>query len=126
MAAKKETSKRNPLQDIVEAMSKEEYRYPVPSSVLILGRQVPIRLDPKLEDDGEFDYKNLGIRVRPAQMPIEEMDTILHETIHAIDHWLDLEMTERQVRLMATALIGLFQDNPDYAEFVTRPLKGIV
>lgn len=98
--------------------------YPLPDSVTVLGREVTIEAMPMTwEDDGEFDPNAVHIRVKHGQVAIEEADTVLHETIHAIDYWLDLEMSERQVRVLATALIGVFQDNPEFAEYVTRPMR---
>lgn len=97
----------------------------LPESVIILGREVPIEMMPKSWDSaGEFDEHTCKICVQEGQLPTEEADTALHETIHGIDYWLDLELSERQVRLLATALIGLFQDNPEFAEYLTRPMRG--
>lgn len=122
-AKKKESSSSKILQDIIDSVSKEEDRYPVPTSVLVVGRNVPIKLVKDCPHDGEFDPYKLGITIKDGQVSIEEMDTLLHETMHAIDHWLDLGLSERQIRVMATGLIGVFQDNPDFADFVTRPMK---
>lgn len=39
--------------------------------------------------------------------------TVMHELIHAIEIKLDLDLTERQVDVMALALIHLFRQNPE-------------
>lgn len=43
------------------------------------------------------------------------LNTLLHECIHTIDHTYNLDMTERQVDVMATALIAFARDNPRIA-----------
>lgn len=40
------------------------------------------------------------------------VNTLLHECIHMIDHQYDLDMSERQVTVLATALIAFARDNP--------------
>lgn len=42
-------------------------------------------------------------------------NVILHECIHAISDSYDLELTERQVKVLATALIAFSRDNPELA-----------
>lgn len=39
-------------------------------------------------------------------------NVLLHECIHAIDHALQLELSERQVSVLATAIIAFARDNP--------------
>ena len=47
----------------------------------------------------------------------EKSDTVLHEVIHAVDHQMDTDLTETQVRRIATGLCAVFKDNPKfYAE----------
>jgi hypothetical protein len=100
---------------------------PLPSSVRVFGKDVTIEyatIETSDEENisGDMSEEKLAIRVRPGQLPIEEMDTVLHETIHAVDYILDLGLTEHQVRMLGTGLVGLFQDNPGFAAFVTRSI----
>jgi Zn-dependent peptidase ImmA (M78 family) len=44
----------------------------------------------------------------------EEQDVILHEIIHAIDHSMHLELEESQVSRLASGLLALFKDNPEF------------
>jgi hypothetical protein len=60
------------------------------------------------------------VNIREDQRPIEEKDTLLHEFIHVIDHVLECELDERQVTILAHGLIGIFQDNPEFAKYVTE------
>ena len=43
------------------------------------------------------------------------INTLLHECLHTIDHAYGLDMTERQINVMATALIAFARDNPELA-----------
>ena len=45
---------------------------------------------------------------------------IVHELVHAIEMTLDLEMTERQVDLMALGMIDLLMNNPQLQQYFTR------
>lgn len=99
----------------------------LPSSVRILGKEILIghtkSSDMEEDDLGNFSEVNLSIYVKPDQLPIEEIDTVVHETIHGIDYILQLELTERQVRLLGTAFAGILQDNPEFAAFITRKVN---
>ena len=75
-----------------------------------------------LEDDdlGEFDpYKQL-IVIKNGQ-PLEgEQDTLLHEIVHAISNEADLGLTEKQVRPLATIMLGVLKDNPRVDSYLRR------
>lgn len=48
-------------------------------------------------------------------LPLDEKsDTVLHEVIHAVDHQMDTDLTETQVRRIATGLCAVFKDNPKF------------
>lgn len=55
----------------------------------------------------------------------EETNTnvLLHECLHALSDAYDLELSERQVTVLATALISFARDNPEYARrfFINLP-----
>lgn len=95
----------------------------LPKKIRVFGKDFSVGkayLEQGFQDCGQTDEGKLSILIRDGQPKIEEADTLLHESIHAIDFVMDLELTERQVRLLATGLIGVFQDNPEFAEFVTK------
>lgn len=97
--------------------------YELPDSIRIFGKSFTISrksLEDGFDNAGEMDESKLTIDILDGQIPIEEADTLLHEVIHAMDYLLDLKLTEEQVRVLATALIGVFQDNRYFTEFVTR------
>ena len=48
-----------------------------------------------------------------------EQDTLLHETIHALDYAAQLKLTERQVSALAALLIATFKANPEFTRYIT-------
>lgn len=99
-----------------------------PSNVRVFGRNYTINYVPEymgLEDYGTTSDHLLLINIKEHQLPIEEADTVLHEVLHAIDFTMDLEISEHQIRALATGLIGVFQDNPEFAKYITEPKTGL-
>lgn len=97
-------------------------------SVRVIGKTYTVRVvnkSPLDKDSGECDEKSQTITVNEDQTEEAMQDTILHEVVHAIDHTLRLDMSENQVAMMATGLIAVIRDNPEFTEFVTRkPTKA--
>ena len=101
-------------------LNKEETR---PEVVRVFGRNYYV-LYPTIENGmthlGLTHFEEALINVRDSQRPLEEKDTLLHEFIHVIDHVMELELEERQVTVLAHGLMGIFQDNPEFAKFITE------
>ena len=57
------------------------------------------------------------ILVRDGQPEVEEVDTLLHETMHALFALLDIDVSHKKeeeiVRRLATGLIQVFKDSPE-------------
>ena len=53
------------------------------------------------------------ILLNPNQTPEGLIHTLIHELLHSLEVKLDLEMTERQVDVLALGLLHLFKTNPD-------------
>ena len=53
------------------------------------------------------------ILLNPNQTEQGLQQTLIHELIHSLEVKLDLEMTERQVDVLALGLLHLFKTNPD-------------
>lgn len=60
------------------------------------------------------------ILVREDLDSIEKADTLVHETFHALDFIFDLELEERQVKVLATTFVALLAANPEYREFLNE------
>lgn len=71
---------------------------------------------------GRCDLTAQTIHVLKGQHYDEARDTLLHEVLHAIAHiaGLDIgqEAEERAVRTLASGLIGVFNANPAFADWV--------
>jgi hypothetical protein len=46
--------------------------------------------------------------------------SLLHEALHAIDHFYGIGLSERDVRTLETALVQLIRDNPQLVEDLRR------
>lgn len=109
---------------IFEPETSSTDKTPRPDAVRIFGRNYSFNYVPEymgLQECGTTDNHNLLINIKEHQLPLEEVDTVLHEVIHAIEYTMDLEMSEHQVRALATGLIGVFQDNPKFGKYITEP-----
>lgn len=69
---------------------------------------------------GLCDNKSQNIFYSTDQSELELADTILHETLHAIDYIAGLDMSEHQVRHLAACLVGVLQDNPEFAQWLIK------
>jgi hypothetical protein len=95
----------------------------IPKQVKILGKTfkvVSLKENEYEDADGimKLDEQLIGIRDKPAQEYMA--DTLLHEAIHAIDETLVLKMTERQVSNVASVLLQVLKDNPEFARWILQ------
>ena len=72
---------------------------------------------------GECQQDTQKILIRSGLQGQQAADTLLHETIHAVDMILGLDMSEQQVRLLATGLIQVFQANPEFYGWIAERLE---
>lgn len=108
-----------------------------PSSVRVLGRNYAISyVPPSLLSNAAMGLtmnELQRITVEDGQTPIEEADTVFHETLHALCATLHLGLEhdeeERIVATLATGIVGMLQDNPEYAQWLiadkSKPQDGI-
>ena len=95
-----------------------------PASIRILGKKFSVAFttsEPLKEDlNGECDTDQQRILVRDG-MPLEgEQDVLLHECLHAIDEMVDSELTESQVKRLATGLLAVLKDNPRFISYLRK------
>lgn len=71
---------------------------------------------------GSCDNFHQIITIDDQQSLIEEADTVLHEVFHAIFYTmkigLDMDTEEKVVSAMATGVVGVLQDNPEFAQWL--------
>jgi hypothetical protein len=46
------------------------------------------------------------------------IETLLHESLHALDYDLSLDLSERQVHALGSSLLCLLRDNPDLIRLI--------
>jgi hypothetical protein len=95
----------------------------LPRIIKVLGKSFKIRiLTPEEETDSEgmMTLDKQEIAIRPQEAIEQVQDTALHETIHAVDESLYLRMTETQVHKLATGLLAVLKDNPEYARWLLK------
>ena len=87
-------------------------------TVDILGKRFAVVWKAPGKDMGECDAKACQIKVDPTIGLDQQRDTLLHEIVHAIDHEMDTNMRERQVRLTATGLFHFMRANPEIVRWL--------
>lgn len=70
----------------------------------ILGKQYQVKMVDTEEYNGKINVNKATIWIRRDLSKQQQEDTLLHEVIHAISSELSLDLTERQVRVLATTL----------------------
>lgn len=101
-----------------------------PAYLRVLGRTYLLQFVPQETIEGNYgvcDHRALVISVAEGLNPIEEMDTVIHELLHAIWHTSglyadDLE-EERCVFRLATCLTAVFLDNPRLLPYLNHLRK---
>lgn len=53
------------------------------------------------------------------------INTILHESLHAISDAYQIDLSERQVCVLATALIAFARDNPEHSQVIFNTPKTV-
>ena len=101
-----------------------------PKALTILGRPFRLRMRTAKTMKDAAGLCRIGegyIDILRGQRPFDEADTILHEVLHAIRYCQGREdggeVEEDYVRSLATGLIGVLQDNPEFAAWLCSPHK---
>lgn len=76
---------------------------------------------------GLCDETKRTITLAPGQGKLDELDTALHETFHAIlrsqGRAYDEVPEELYVRALTTGLVGALRDNPSLLKYITESLS---
>lgn len=89
-------------------------------TIRILGKTYSVSLDEDMSNYGECNYKKQTITYSPRQHDDQLKDTLLHEIIHAVDHAVHLELSEKQVHALAGGLYAVLKDNPELSKWLTE------
>ncbi len=103
------------------------------TSIKIFGKPFEVKF---LED--AFESHTLGlcrtldnsITILADMPPAEELDTVLHEVLHAICHVMSIpfpnhEAEETTVHMLGTGLAGVFLDNPSLLAYIAEITKKV-
>ncbi|KVT46723.1 hypothetical protein [Burkholderia multivorans] len=101
-----------------------------PERLRILGRYFGIVPTPEDHDEavyGLMDQDSRTIYITDGQTGFDEVDTTLHEVMHAIRFTQGREyggeVEEDYVRSLATGLTNVFRDNPGLLRWIANTLK---
>lgn len=98
----------------------------LPETLRIFGKRYAIQrvVDPfKQGQYGECDDQACTIRIATDAHPDQELDTLVHELIHAVDFAMRLNLSERQVHALGAGLSGVLCDNPKLVRYIGRETK---
>lgn len=101
--------------------SKSEVLKLLPDHIKVLGKKFKIKVleDGEFEDaDGIMDLRSQTIGVRDGSSKAYAQDTVLHETLHAVDESLNLRLTEKQIHQMACGLLAVLKDNKEFSKWL--------
>jgi hypothetical protein len=99
-----------------------------PKKAKIIGQPYTIRfLDVVTMSDGELAQGTCSsqtsvIEIRKSNAVLE-VDTLIHEILHAIEYKMGLANNEHYVNRFATGLTQVFKDNPAVLKYITERLK---
>lgn len=95
-----------------------------PEKLRILGRDFKIAYETNASLLGECEADRQQITIRDGQVPIEEADTLVHESFHAIWYLMDIgqtsDMEEHVVRKLATGFTLLLKENPELLKYLSK------
>ena len=95
-----------------------------PERIKILAKpfKVEFREGPPLEagDMGNCDTEAQAITIRPNQPLENEQDSVLHEVLHAVSDYMEINLREGQVTKLATGLLAVLKDNPKFVSYLRR------
>ena len=94
----------------------------LPKSIKIVGKTYAVEEIPELEEDCGACYDTKQLIKIAADLPQElSQDTLLHEVLHAIDFQMHLNLKERHISAMASGLIAVIKENPEFVKYLLLP-----
>lgn len=112
-----------------------KYRKFRPKILRVMGRDYTITFEReatfKSAAAGLCDNQKMAITIMDEQHPVEELDTVIHELLHAIWHHMSMgehpPEEEVLVRKTAGGLTQVFLDNPiliRYISYIDNPQRN--
>lgn len=99
-----------------------------PKSVKVVGKTYAIEIVDTVGDGtnlGEVDNDGQRIELGSGHSSLEAFqDTLLHETMHAIEYAMDIELEEHEIHRLTAGVLQVLRDNPSFTRFVlSKPRK---
>lgn len=91
----------------------------LPQSIRIFGKRWEVFRKRVKGDLGSCEIGHTRMNVNPEQSLESMRDTIWHESIHAIEDEMGLNLSEKQVKGIATGTLATLRDNPGLVRFLT-------
>ena len=97
-------------------------------SLKILGQRFKVSFKDSLIDDeygiiqGRMSSHHNTIDIRKSN-PVLEMDTVIHEIFHAIEHKMGIDHNEYWVNKVATGFAQVLTDNPLLISYLQDKIK---
>lgn len=89
--------------------------------VIIFGATWVVKVYPFANDDfGETFMDKHEIHINSNKSPASFYDTLLHESLHAIEMSTKLALTEDQVHRLSTYLRDFFKSNPKVGKWLMK------
>lgn len=79
--------------------------------------QKKVVLDGK-EKHGMIDYSHNLFKISTHNSIKNQLETIIHEYLHATERELNIELEESKLNMLANTLFKFIQENPDLVEII--------
>lgn len=99
-----------------------------PERVRVLGKRVTVTFVQQGDEALKGDDGVAGIAINDPNkqaiwvmdgLPLEtEQDAMLHETIHMLESFMDIDLSEQAVTKLATGLLAVIKDNPSFWRYL--------
>lgn len=106
-------------------------KYNRPDFMRVIGKTYSVDYCPTEDMEGALGictFSEQKIEIDNTQLPSEELDTFIHETLHAVVRGMRIdfpsyEAEEAVVDRMGAGLAAVFLDNPDVVKYIQRLVK---
>ena len=88
-----------------------------------MGRQYDVIVKDDMVETGVCDYECATIFIKSGQVLDREVDTLLHECVHAIDECMQTNLTERQVYCITVGVLALIKDNKHVLQYINESIN---
>ena len=87
-----------------------------------LGKELEIQWNQELMGHfgvfGTFEPVRMVVRLGTGHSEDQTRETLLHEVMHAVEHQMNLQITEENIRQLSVGLYAMLKDNPRFAAFL--------